>query len=99
MRFALEFVNDSNNDFRGADGIIFRGTKFYLVGTIDVTGGQSEDYKNRAFTKNYITQGTVKISSLKQAYPYLPDLLDPRLEIAVKLVPEWIQSTTTNVPL
>ena len=64
-----------------------------------MTGGQSEDYKNRAFTKNYITQGTVKISSLKQAYPYLPDLLDPRLEIAVKLVPEWIQSTTTNVPL
>ncbi len=99
VRFALEFVNDSNNDFRGADGIIFRGTKFYLVGSIDVTGGQSEDYKNRAFTKNYITQGTVKISSLKQAYPYLPDLLDPRLEIAVKLVPEWIQSTTTNVPL
>ena len=99
VRFALEFVNDSNNDFRGADGIIFRGTKFYLVGTIDVTGGQAEDYKNRAFTKNYITQGTVRISSLKQAYPYLPDLLDPRLEIAIKLVPKWIQSTTTNVPL
>ena len=99
VRFALEFENNSNNDFRGADGIIFKGTKFYLVGTIDVTGGQSEDYKNRAFTKNYITQGTVRISSLKQAYPYLPDLLDPRLEIAIKLVPNWIQSTTTNVSL
>jgi hypothetical protein len=99
VRFALEFENNSGQDFQGADGRIFDGTKFYLVGTIDVTGGQSEDYKNRAFTKNYITQGTVRISSLKQAYPYLPDLLDPRLEIAVKLVPEWIQSTTTNVPL
>ena len=99
VRFALEFLNNSGQDFQGADGRIFDGTKFYLVGTIEVTGGQSEDYKNRAFTKNYITQGTVKISSLKQAYPYLPDLLDPRLEIAVKLVPEWIQSTTTNVPL
>ena len=99
VRFALEFENNSGRDFQGADGRIFDGTKFYLVGTIEVTGGQSEDYKNRAFTKNYITQGTVRISSLKQAYPYLPDLLDPRLEIAVKLVPEWIQSTTTNVPL
>lgn len=99
VRFALEFENNSGKDFQGADGRIFDGTKFYLVGTIDVIGNQVEDYKNRAFTKNYITQGTVRISSLKQAYPYLPDLLDPRLEIAVKLVPEWIQSTTTNVPL
>lgn len=99
VRFALEFENNSGQDFQGADGRIFDGTKFYLIGTIEVTGGQAEDYKNRAFTKNYITQGTVRISSLKQAYPYLPDLLDPRLEIAVKLVPEWIQSTTTNVPL
>lgn len=99
VRFALEFENNSGTDFQGADGRIFDGTKFYLVGTIDVTGGQVEDYRNRAFTKNYITQGTVRISSLKQAYPYLPDLLDPRLEIAVKLVPDWKQSTTTNVPL
>ena len=99
VHFALEFLNNSGQDFQGADGRIFDGTKFYLIGTIEVTGGQAEDYKNRAFTKNYITQGTVRISSLKQAYPYLPDLLDPRLEIAVKLVPEWIQSTTTNVPL
>ncbi len=99
VRFALEFENNSGKDFQGADGRILNGTKFYLVGLIDVTGEQAEDYKNRAFTKNYITQGTVRISSLKQAYPYLPDLLDPRLEIAVKLVPEWIQSTTTNVPL
>ena len=99
VHFALEFLNNSGQDFQGADGRIFDGTKFYLIGTIEVTGGQAEDYKNRAFTKNYITQGTVRISSLKQAYPYLPDLLDPRLEIAIKLVPKWIQSTTTNVPL
>lgn len=100
VRFALEFENNSENDFQGADGKIFKGTKFYLVGTIEIPTGQSDDYwKKRAFTKNYITQGIVRINSLQQAYPYLPDLLDPRLEIAVKLVPNWIQSTTTNVPL
>ena len=99
VRFALEFENNSENDFQGADGRIFQGTKFYLVGTIEIPTGQSDDWKKRAFTKNYITQGIVRINSLQQAYPYLPDLLDPRLEIAVKLVPNWIQSTTTNVPL
>ena len=75
--------------------------KFYLVGSIQVTTGHAgtEAYKNRVFTKDYITQGVVKIESLKQAYTYLPDLLDPRLEVTLKLEPDWIQSTTTNVPL
>lgn len=99
VRFALEFTNNSGQDFVGCNGIVFNGTKFYLVGTIKPEIGQTEDYKKRAFTKNYITQGKVTISSLKQAYTYLPDLLDPRLEIGIRLVPNWIQSTTTNVPL
>lgn len=99
IRFALEFENNSGQDFKGCNGIVFAGTKFYLVGTIEVPVGQTDDWKKRAFTKGYTTQGTVRISSLKQAYTYLPDLLDPRLEIGIKLVPNWIQSTTTNVPL
>jgi len=41
----------------------------------------------------------VRISSLQQAYPYLPDLLDPRLEISIRLVPDWTQATSTSVPL
>lgn len=99
VRFALEFENNSGKDFWGFNGMVFNGTKFYLVGTINVPESQTEDYKKRAFTKDYTTQGTVTISSLKQAYTYLPDLLDPRLEIGIELVPKWIQSTTTNVPL
>ena len=99
VRFALEFENNSGENFMGCNGIVFKGTKFYLVGTIEVPVGQTDDWKKRAFTKSYTTQGTVRISSLKQAYTYLPDLLDPRLEIGIKLVPNWIQSTTTNVPL
>ena len=99
VRFALEFENNSGQDFQGLDGTVRQGTKFYLVGTIDVSRAATEDYKKRAFTKGYITQGTVKITSLRQAHTYLPDLLDARLEIGVKLTTNWIQSTTTNVPL
>ena len=100
VRFALEFTNNSGVDFMGTNGIVFAGTKFYLIGTIKVLPGiQTDDWKKRAFTKNYTTQGTVRISSLSQAYTYLPDLLDPRLEIGIRLVPNWIQSTPTNVPL
>lgn len=99
IRFALEFENNSGQDFKGCNGIVFDGTKFYLVGTIEVPVGQTDDWKKRAFTKGYTTQGTVRISSLKQAYTYLPDLLDPRLEIGIKLIPNWILSTPTVVPL
>ena len=99
VRFALEFENNSGQSFEGCNGRVFAGTKFYLVGTIQVPVDQDQDYKKRVFTKDYITKGVVKISSLKEAYTYLPDLLDPRLEVGIQLVPDWIQSTTTNVPL
>ena len=98
-RFALEFENNSGQSFEGCNGTVFDGTKFYLVGTIEVPENPSQDYQQRVFTKNHITQGIVRISSLKEAYTYLPDLLDPRLEVGIKLIPNWIQSTTTNVPL
>lgn len=101
VRFALEFENNSGEDFEGINGKVFKGTNFYLVGTIKVPAvvDQDKDFKKRVFTKNHITQGTVTISSLKDAYTYLPDLLDPRLEVGIQLVPNWIQVTTTNVPL
>lgn len=99
VRFALEFTNNSRQDIQTLNGRVLPGTKFYLVGTIEVPSGQTDDYKMRAFTKGYDTQGVVRISSLREAYPYLPNLLEPRLEIGIKLIPNWIQSTTTNVPL
>lgn len=104
VRFALEFENNSGEDFEGVNGTVFAGTKFYLVGTIDLDDVQADadtpaDVKGRVFTKDYITQGTVKITSLKDAHTYLPDLLDPRLEIGIKLQTNWIQATTTSVPL
>jgi hypothetical protein len=99
VRFAMEFTNNSGVDFQGINGTVFNGTKFYLVGQIKVPVDQDQDYKKRVFTKNHITKGVVTISSLKEAYTYLPDLLDPRLEVGIQLVPNWIQVTTTNVPL
>ena len=100
VRFALEFTNNSGKDFQGYNGKVFQGAKFYLVGTIRPNYIASEgEHTKRVFTKDFITRGTVIIRSLQQAYTYLPDLLDPRLEIGIRLVPDWIQVTTTNVPL
>ena len=99
VRFAMEFTNNSGDDFQGINGTVFNGTNFYLVGQIKVPIDQTEDYQTRVFTKNHITKGVVKISSLKEAYTYLPDLLDPSLEVGIQLIPDWIQSTSVSVPL
>lgn len=99
VRFAMEFTNNSGIDFQGINGTVFDGTKFYLVGQIKVPVDQPMDFQKRVFTKNHLTKGVITISSLKEAYTYLPDLLDPRLEVGIQLIPDWIQSTTINVPL
>ena len=99
VRFAMEFTNNSGVDFQGINGTVFNGTKFYLVGQIKVPIDQEQDFQKRVFTKNHLTKGVITISSLKEAYTYLPDLLDPRLEVGIQLVPDWIQSTSVSVPL
>ena len=109
VRIALEFQNNSGANFNGIETMdldghqlkstIYNGTKFYLVGTIKLQSPTTDDYTKRVFTKHYITHATVKIKDLSQAHPYLPDLLDPRLEVGIVVEPKWIPADPTNVPL
>lgn len=95
----LEFQNNSGKDFRGVNGIVYQGTKFYLVGQVVRPETRNEDYEKRVFTKNYITKMQMKVASLSKAYNVVPDLISARLEIGVQLTPTWIEVTPTNVPL
>lgn len=98
----LEFANNSDKDFTGLNGKIYRGTRFYLVGVIkpsDASSGVSAATEGRVFTRDYTTSLTVKIESLAKAYNVLPDLLTPRLEMGVQFMTQWIQSTPTDIQL
>ena len=106
VALALEFENKSNQIFRGVNGYVYPGTKFYLVGTIDPatgtatgTGTIPSDAAGRVFTKRYITQAVLNVSSLENAYNVVPDLLSARLEVGVKVETEWIESTAAQVIL
>lgn len=108
VRIALEFKNNGD-DFPGIETMdldghplkstIYAGTKFYLVGTLNLPTPTTEDHTKRVFTKDYITYGKVIIKDLSQAHPYLPDLLDPRLEVGIEVELKWIPAEPTNVPL
>lgn len=103
VRVVLEFENRSNQKFMGHDGIVYPGTKFYLIGEVDPsspssTTGMSAENKNRVFTQDYTTTFMMKIESFANAYNVMPDLLAPRMEIGVK-VENWETLPPTTLEL
>lgn len=108
VKFVLELENNSDTDFKGLNGTVYRGTKFYLVGEIGKTPGtpdveltdpEKEEIQQRVFTQDRETKLTVTVNSLAKAYNVLPNLLSPRLEMGLELTPQWEEATTTDVIL
>jgi hypothetical protein len=99
----LEFRNESAFDFKGANGIIYKGAKFYMMAKLDPKDGLGYDADNstlnRVFTKDHNTDVSFLVKNLKGAWSIIPDTRDPQLEIGVSMETKWIQSTTTNVKL
>ena len=95
----LEFQNNTESQFAGKDGIIYPGTKFYLIAQLDPADKGEGKYAGRVFTQDYTTKVSMKVTSLANAYSCMPDLLAPRLEIGVEVTTDWIQSTPTTVIL
>ena len=100
VKILLEFQNNSDTDFFGANGgVIYRGTKFYMVGSVKRPSPQTQDIEKRVFTQDYTTLLSVKVTSLEKAYNVLPDLLAPTLEVGIQITGKWLQSTPTTVVL
>ena len=104
VKIVLEFENRSNKKFMGHDGIVYPGTKFYLIGEVNPsypTTAQtvkSAENQDRVFTQDYITTFNVRIESFKFAYNVMPDLLASKMEIGVK-VAQWESIRPTTVEL
>ncbi|MBR1652523.1 MAG: hypothetical protein IJ692_03940 [Alloprevotella sp.] len=97
----LEFTNQSGQAFRSLTGIVYPGTKFYLVGKLkpDEVTASTPDYQRRVFTKDYTTTTTMRVVSFANAYNILPDLLLPRLEVGVEIVTDWMQAEPGTVEI
>ena len=96
----LEFINNSDQDFVGLDGIVYKGTKFYLVAEVDpaeATPGAPAATQDRVFTQDYTTTLNMKVTGLAKAYNVVPNLLSPRLELGVELVTKWVSTTPEEI--
>ena len=97
---ALEFINNSDKDFVGVDGIVYKETKFYLVAEIDPSEFSEDprtEIRDRVFTQDYTTTLNMKVTGLAKAYNVVPNLLSPRLELGIELVTKWVSTTPEEV--
>ena len=85
----LEFLNNSGEAFAGYEGgIVYPGTKFYLIGSAkpDYNASVTEkanDYNKRVFTHYHKTVLNLNIESLKNAYNVIPNLKTAQYSINV----------------
>ena len=96
----LEFINNSDTDFEGVGGKVYRGTKFYLAAEVDpaeATSGATAATQDRVFTQDYTTTLNMKVTGLAKAYNVVPNLLSPRLELGIELVTKWVSTTPEEV--
>lgn len=90
LKVALEFINNGP-DFWGASGIVPTGTKFYLVGELDITKGTKPTgyTDNKIFKQDWITIARFQINNLMTALNVIPDLRNPNLELGLSVDLTW----------
>lgn len=98
VKVALEFVND-DQDFRGATGIVAKGTKFYLVGELDASKVSNSATGGKVFKQDYITIANLTISNLKSAINTIPDLRNPQVELGLSVDLSWKTGDTYDITI
>lgn len=90
VNVAIELTNNSGVAFRGADGIIPAGGKFYLVGKLEPkTKALTGVDKPAVFMSDYKTTLNLTITSLKNAYNTIPDLRSTKLQLGLSVDLDW----------
>lgn len=90
VNVAIELTNNSGVAFRGADGIIPAGAKFYLVGKLEPNKVTFTGAANPAvFMSDYKTTMNLTITSLKNAYNTIPDLRSTKLQLGLSVDLDW----------
>ena len=99
----LELENQSGKNFKGEDGIVYNGTKFYLTGIIKLSESsnksEKKDVNKRVFTQDHTTTVKMTVQTLAHAYNVMPNVLSGRLEIGVDIKLDWVGTTPTTVIL
>lgn len=99
----IELENNAS-DFFGADGLIPKGSKFYMVGELDpkATSGITQptgETLDHVFVKDHTTIANFTIKNLKKAYNHIPDMRSSKINVGLAVDLSWKTGITFNVDL
>lgn len=101
VNVVIELENKAG-DFYGADGLIPKGSKFYLAGTLNLSkNNTTEDGKvlDHVFIKDHTTVANFTIKDLKKAYNCIPDLRTSKINVGLAVDLKWESGITFDVNL
>ncbi len=103
VNVVIELENNAA-DFYGADGLIPKGSKFYLAGTLDLnaTNGVSkpnDSNVDHVFVKDHTTVANFTIKDLKKAYNCIPDLRTSKINVGLAVDLSWKEGITFDVEI
>lgn len=96
----LEFVNNTEVDFYGVDGMVPKGGKFYLVGKLDkaaTTGVTNTKNVDHIFVQDHTTVANFNIKDLRNAYNDIPDLRSTSVSVGLAVNLTWEDGITFDV--
>lgn len=98
----IELENNAS-DFFGADGLIPKGSKFYMVGELDpyasgITQPTGEPL-DHVFVKDHTTIANFTIQNLKKAYNHIPDMRSSKINVGLAVDLDWKSGITFDVDI
>ena len=91
---AIELENNTGRAFLGFNGqMVYAGSRFYLVGTLQPGTGK------KVIEQDHLTTANLVITSLSNAYNVIPDLRAPHLEMGITQVRDWNSAGSGTLPL
>ena len=91
---AIELENNTGRAFLGFNGqMVYAGSRFYLVGTLQPGTGK------KVIEQDHLTTANLVITSLRNAYNVIPDLRAPHLEMGITQVSDWNSAGSDTLPL
>lgn len=91
-------LENNMGDFYGAEGLIPKDTRFYLVGELDPTG-KTTTTVDHVFVKDHTTVAKFTIKDLKKAYNHIPDLRTSKINVGLAVDLKWQEGITFDVNL
>ena len=90
-------LENNMGDFYGKEGLIPKGSRFYLVGELDPTNKTTT--VDHVFVKDHTTVANFTIKNLQNAYNHIPDMRTSKINVGLAVDLSWKSGIEFNVEL